>query len=225
MSGLSQSAGDTPGISNRTFFLSSFGDGGQEIHRYCESKAVYDFGNFKYSEREHIPTFLFCFDVGADGRACVAPDRDAYAIHVFSADGQPELVIERDYEPIGRSDQEYEELRQTLVAGQSVVPIEFELSVERQAAAIPYFQRGLHLREDGSIWALSGRGIRDLPDGVFAVFDVFDRSGEFVRQMELHGPGNALKNGYLLRRRPHPGGQGLHGFHDDLVWRGHQAHR
>lgn len=201
MSGLTQSTGSNPGISNRTFFLSSFGDDGQEIHRYCESKAVYDFGNFHYSEREHIPTFLFCFDVGAGGRCCVAPDRDAFAIHVFAPDGRPEMVIERDYEPIDRSDQEYQDLRQTLDSGLSVVPIEYELTVERQAAAIPYFQRGLHLRQDGSIWALSGRGIRERPDGVFAVFDVFDRSGEFVQQMELRGPGDALKDGIFLAGR------------------------
>jgi len=198
MSGLSQSAGDTPGISNRTFFLSSFGDDGRETHRYCESKAVYDFGNFKYSEREHIPTFLYCFDVGADGRCCVAPDRDAYAIHVFDPAGRPELVIERDYEPIDRSDREYEDLRQALDAGLSTAPFAFELTVERRAAAISYFQRGLRMREDGSIWALSGRGIRDLPDAVFAVFDVFDPSGEFVEQVELRGPGDPLEDGIFF---------------------------
>ena len=198
MSGLSQSSGDDPSISHRTFFLSSFGDDGREIHRFCESQAIYDFGDFKYSEREHIPTFLYCFDVGADGRCCVAPDRDASAIHVFSPDGRPERIIEREYAPLDRADREYEELRRTLHAGLSVVPIDFELSVEKRAAAIPYFQRGLHLREDGSIWALSGRGIRDLPDGVFAVFDVFDPEGVFVRQVELRGPGDALEDGIFF---------------------------
>lgn len=197
MSGLTQSS-DTPGISNRTYFLSSFGEDGLETHRLCESNAIYDFGNFHYSEREHIPTFFFCFDVGADGRSCVAPDRDAYAIHVFSPDGQPEMVIERDYEPINRSDAEYEEIRNTLNSGLSTVPIEYKLTVERQAAAIPYWQRGLHMRDDGSIWALSGRGIRELPDDVFAVFDVFDPNGEFVKQVELRGPGNALKDGIFF---------------------------
>ncbi len=198
MSGLTQSSGSTPGISNRTFFLSSFGNDGQEIHRYCESKAIYDFGAMHYLEREHIPTFFFCFDVGTDGRFCVAPDRDAYAIHVFGTDGQPEMVIERDYEPINRSDQEYAEFRQTLDSGLSTAPFEYKLTVERQAAAIAYWQRGLHMREDGSIWALSGRGIRELPDGVFAVFDVFDPSGEFVKQVEMRGHGNALKDGIFF---------------------------
>ncbi|MBE9471596.1 MAG: hypothetical protein IMY75_05780, partial [Chloroflexi bacterium] len=197
MSGLTQST-DTPGISNRTYFLSSFGDDCQETHRYCESKAVYDFGAMHYSEREHIPTFFFCFDVGADGRSCVAPDRDAYAIHVFSPDGRPEMVIERDYDPINRSDEEYEEIRQILDSGLSTAPFEYKLTVERQAAAIAYWQRGLHMRKDESIWALSGRGIRELPDDVFAVFDVFDPSGEFVKQVELRGPGNALKDGIFF---------------------------
>ena len=198
MSGLTQSTGDTPGISNRTYFLSSFDNDGQETHRYCESKGVYDFGAMHYSEREHIPTFFFCFDVGADGRSCVAPDRDTYAIHVFSPDGRPEMVIERDYKPINRSDKEYAEFRQTLDAGLSIAPFDYKLTVERQAAAIAYWQRGLHMRSDGSIWALSGRGIRDLPDDVFAVFDVFDPSGEFVKQVELRGPGNALKDGIFF---------------------------
>jgi len=198
MSGLFQSTGSSPEISNRTYFLSAFDDDGQETHRYCESKAVYDFGAFHFSEREHIPTFFFCFDVGADGRSCVAPDRDAFAIHVFGPDGRPELVIEREYEPIERSNQEYEELRQTFDSSLSTVPMEYELTVERRAAAIPYWQRGLHMREDGSIWALSGRGIRDLSDDVLAVFDVFNASGEFVNQMELLGPGDALKDGIFL---------------------------
>ena len=61
------------------------------------------------------------------------------------------------------------------------MPMEYELTIERQAAAIAYWQRGLHMRED-----------------VFAVFDVFDPSGEFVKQMELHGPGNALKDGIFF---------------------------
>jgi len=197
MSGLTQST-DTPGISKRTYYLSSFGGDGQETHRYCESKAIYDFGAMHYSEREHIPTFFFCFDVGADGRSCVAPDRDTYAIHVFSPDGKPEMVIERDYEPINRSDEEYAEIRKTLDSGLSTAPFKYKLTVERQAAAIAYWQRGLHMRKDGSIWALSGRGIRELPDDVFAVFDVFDPSGEFVRQVELRGPGDALKDGIFF---------------------------
>jgi len=198
MSGLFQTEGSSPDISNRTYFLSAFGDDGQETHRYCESTAVYDFSAFHFSEREHIPTFFFCFDVGADGRTCVAPDRDAFAIHVFDPDGRPELVIERDYESIDRSNQEYDELRQTFDSSLSTVPIEYELTVERQAAAIPFWQRGLHMRADGSIWALSGRGIRELPDDVLAVYDVFDDSGEFVNQMELRGPGNALKDGIFF---------------------------
>ena len=128
----------------------------------------------------------------------MAPDRDAYAIHVFDPAGRPELVIERDYDPIDRSDREYEGLRRALDAGLSTAPFEYELTVERQAAAIAYFQRGLHMRGDGSIWALSGRGIRNLPDDVFAVFDVFDPSGEFIEQVELRGPGNALEDGIFF---------------------------
>ena len=74
----------------------------------------------------------------------------------------------------------------------------FELVIEKRAAAIAYLQRGLRIMDDGTIWALSGRGMRDLPAGVLAVWDVFDRSGEFVKQVKLEGPGEALKDGQFF---------------------------
>ena len=108
------------------------------------------------------------------------------------------MVVERDYQPIARSDREYENSRLIYESALTLLPVEYKLVVERQAAAIAYMQRGLRFRPDGSIWAMSGRGVRDLPTGVLAVFDVFDRSGEFVKQVELRGPGDAVRDGIFF---------------------------
>ena len=198
MSGLSQSPGDLPGTSNRNFFLSHFDDQGVETQRYCSSHGFYDFSAFKYSEREHLPPFFYAFAAGADGRTCVAPDRDKYAIQVFAPDGGLEMVIEREFQAIDRSDQEYDDFRAMLDAGLSSVPMDYTLTIERQAPAVAFFHRGLRIRDDGTIWALSGRGIRELPAGILAIFDVFDRQGEFIKQVQLKGPGDALKDGIFF---------------------------
>jgi len=198
MSGLSQSQGDLPGTSNRNFFLSHFDEQGVETQRYCASHGFYDFSAFKYSEREHLPPFFYTFAVGADGRTCVAPDRDKYAIQVFAPDGGLEMVIERDYQAIDRSEQEYDDFRAMLDTGLSTAPFDYTLTVEHQAPAVAYFHRGLRIRDDGTIWALSGRGIRELPDGILASFDVFDRQGIFIKQVQLKGPGDPLKDGIFF---------------------------
>ncbi len=193
-----QTPGSAPGLSNRGYYLNSIDDKGLLTNIYCESHAVYDFNNFVFSERDHTPTFWWGFAAGADGRTCATPDRDQYAIHVFAANGQLEMVIEREYKPIKRSDKEYEESRRIYESALTQLPVDYKLIVEREAAAIAYMQRGLRFRPDGSIWALSGRGIRELPAGVLAVFDVFDRSGEFVKQVELRGPGDAVRDGIFF---------------------------
>ena len=198
MSGNDQSPGDSPGTSNRQYFLSHFNDKGVETQRYCESLGVYDFQAFKFSEREHTPPFWFTFAAGSDGRTCVAPDRDQYSIHVFSPDGKLDMIIEREYQPIDRSDQEYAETRAIYETALTSLPVDYTLTVERRASAVAFLQRGLRIRDDGTIWALSGRGIRNLPAGVLAVFDVFDRKGSFIKQVEIQGPGDPLKDGIFF---------------------------
>jgi len=198
MSGNGQSPGNGPGLSNRDYFLATFDDEGVLKEKFCESQATYNFNEFVFSERDHTPNFWWSFAAGADGRTCVAPDRDNYAIQVFGVDGTLEMVIEREAKPIDRSDAEYDEMRQMYDSALNMLPVEYKLVIERQASAIAFLQRGLRMRNDGEIWALGARGIRELPAGVLARFDVFDRSGEFVKQVELNGPGDALKDGIFF---------------------------
>ncbi len=198
ISGSSQSPGNGSGQSDRNYFLSTFDVEGIETARYAESFGVYDYSNFVFREREHTPTFWWCFAAAADGRTCVAPDRDKYAIHVFDAEGNPEMVIEKEFDPIDRGDVEYKETRQIFESALTNLPMNYRLETERSASAIAYLQRGLRFRSDGSIWSLGARGIRDLPQGTLAVFDVFDRSGEYRRQVALKGAGDPLRDGLFF---------------------------
>ena len=55
-------------------------------------------------------------------------------------------------------------------------------------------------REDGSLWVLSSRGTQGLPDGVMAVYDVYDKKGHFIKQVTLKGKGDPTVDGYFLVR-------------------------
>ncbi|MFC1572652.1 hypothetical protein ACFL6M_03535 [Candidatus Eisenbacteria bacterium] len=70
--------------------------------------------------------------------------------------------------------------------------------VERDEAAISYLHRALQIHTDGSLWVLSGRGVRPSDSGVMAVFDVFDQDGAFARQVALEAPHDGQSVGIFL---------------------------
>ena len=198
LSGGTQAPSETPGVMDRTYILSGFDEQGVETHRYCETHAVYDYNTFRFSEREHAPGFWWCFSVGADGRVCVAPDRDRYMFQVFDPSGNLEMVVHKDFEPLELGETEYEQTREIFETALRPFFTDYELITEKTAPVIAHMQRGLRIRENGEIWALGARGIRALPEGVLAVIDVFDQDGSFSRQMELRGPGNAVRDGVFF---------------------------
>jgi len=64
--------------------------------------------------------------------------------------------------------------------------------------AISVLQRGLQVTADGSLWVLSGRGMKPDAPGIMAIYDVFDREGVFVRQVALAAPHDASRSGIVL---------------------------
>jgi len=198
LSGSRSELTDGAGVQARTYFLSSVAPDGQESHRYAETKGAYNYADFTFTESEHMPMLWWCFAAGADGRTYVAPDRDSYRIEVYAPDGRPELVIEREYEAPKRTEREYRNLVNMIETALSGLPFEATIVAERTTAAVAYMQRGIRVRDNGEIWALSGRGVRDQPEGVMATFDVFDHGGEFVRTVSLAGPDDGFADGVFF---------------------------
>jgi hypothetical protein len=182
---------ETQTVQDRVNFLASFSESGEETARYCESQTTYDFANFRFSEREHTPTFWWGFDVDEDGKVYVAPDRDAYAISVFRPDGSLERVIEREYEPYMRTEKEKNGLYNIFNSAVRELPIEVKIEVEDSAPAIDYFHRGLRVDGDGNLWVTSSRGLRDHAGGAMLTYDVFDPEGNFVRQVAVECEGDS----------------------------------
>jgi len=182
----------------RTSFLSTFDREGKELIRFTESCGTFNFANFVFSELEHMPGFWWNLAVGPDGRVYTAPDRNSYRIEVFSPDGQKDLVIEREYEHLARTGAEMKVMHDMVTDIFKDAPMQVNIEVEPDHPDILTFQRGLRVREDGTIWSLTSRGGRDNPEGVMATFDVFDPDGEFARQVAFECEGDGIRDGIFF---------------------------
>ncbi len=176
----------------RTYFLASFGPDGQERTRYLETHNVRDFANFVFSERKDTPAFWWASEVGPDGRVYTVPDRDRYAISVFLADGTPDRVIEREYLPWKRTPAEFERIRLLYESAIGGISIPYSIKVEEYEPAISYWHRALRVAEDGTLWVVSSRGIREQPEGIMLTYDVFDDRGHFIRQVAVPCEGDGV---------------------------------
>ena len=190
--------GSRPEVRNRWNVLERYGPDGRMMARFADNHAVYDFGNFHFREKSHLPVFWFSFDADKDGRVYTASDHDKYAVTVYAPDGTPQRVIEREYEPLDRTDAEFHRLELMIQSAFNGMPIQPKIEINQLESALSYFHRAIQLRPDGDLWVLSGRGVRPDGQGVMAVFDVFDESGHFVRQVALHAPHDGRDVGIFL---------------------------
>ena len=198
ISGTHSGARTRPDVSPRQNFLERCDGEGLTMTQYAYNDTEYNFSDFQFSEREHMPPFWWCFAATAEGAVYTVLDRDRYAIDVFAADGSPLRTIEREYEPLRRTDSEYARMVGMIESAMAGLPFQPTIVVEHDEAAISYLHRALQLHPDGSLWVLSGRGVRPDDDGVMAVFDVFDQDGVFARQVALEAPHDGRYVGIFL---------------------------
>lgn len=150
--------------------------GGAITTTYWERLQTADFANIEFDEKEDSePVWAF----GEDGRFYLADDWDAYAIRVVSPEGNIVHVIERAYEHRPRVNAELDQIKDAMSKG--------EISPDTKVADTSPDVARIVPRGDGSVWVLSSRGEMEVPSGAIAVFDVFDNSGRFVREVEVAG--------------------------------------
>jgi hypothetical protein len=128
----------------------------------------------------------------ADGRVVVAPQRDAYLLEFHGPDGL-ERTVTRDFTTRQRDEDEKEAVRARFARfrrGPGGRGAELQVEVADTAPAI----RGLHAMPDGSVWVLTSRSDRDLPEGVMLRYDVIDREGNFIRQIAVACEGVASRD-------------------------------
>jgi hypothetical protein len=164
------------------------GDGNLKA-TYVTRRDKRDFANMVFDEKKMMGALVW--NAGMNGRVYTSDNFDAYRIQVWRPDGTVERMIEREYTHRERSDEEIQ--RSTPVirlrrGNQTDSPDVRASKTDRDVQQI--FPRG-----NGELWVLSSKGAFDVPDGVIATFDVYDKDGRFARQLTVNGKGDYAEDG------------------------------
>jgi hypothetical protein len=167
---------------------------GTQTAEYLSRTDVRDFSNMEMDEKTFGRNAMV-WAAGDDGRVFASSDFDTYRIEVWNADGSLDRVIEREYEPRQRTEAEIEDATPRIqIRGGGGRGGEVKVNMSKTSRAI----ERIYPREDGTVWVVSSRGGRDCGEGNIVTFDVFDRSGKFVRQLTLAGGGDFKEDGLHL---------------------------
>ena len=162
----------------------------KEIVRYYSEDRELNIANMVIDESKW-DTFDRRWDLGPDRRVYAVLEQGAYRIHVWKEDGSVDRVIEREYEPLVRTDDERDRM------------LEIYKSFSRQWGGgnakfeINDTHRGIeqfYIRDDNSLWVLTSHGSRQNPEGTIGTYDVFDPEGRFIKQVTLTGEGDPTED-------------------------------
>ncbi len=178
----------------RTLFVGALDMNGHERYRLLERTAPDPIMTRKFVERDEYYVARGGLAVDDEGRIYAASQRDRYAIEVYGPDGTLQRVIERDFKPRKRTQEEKDEVGQNLVAVVNGERIRFDIVAEDYPPCI----QGMRAMPDGELWVVTDPTSLGQSEGVVRTYDVFDAAGRFVRQVVLAGPGDADEDGWLL---------------------------
>jgi hypothetical protein len=126
------------------------------------------------------------WDIDPSGRVLAATARNDYVITVFAPDGSVVFTFGRDAQPWKRTEEQKQEIRDSLVVLRDGARMQVEVDVEDHDPAI----LELTVMPDGEVWVLPSMGRRNQEPGVMHTYDVFDADGVFIRQVSVACPGD-----------------------------------
>lgn len=176
----------------QTRFLAMVKPDGTETGRVHSDVRALEFANAVFEERQW-DTFDRRWEVGPDGKLYACIERDPYKINIYDAGGTLTRVIERQYERVARDQSEMDYIQGIFEAFTRQIP-NAKVKVENTYKDV----ETLHPRTDGSLWVLTSKGMHRRPDGALGTFDVFNKEGQFVRQVTLKGEGNPQEDAYFF---------------------------
>lgn len=194
LGGVESSFNQEEGYQIRDSFIRSYDIDGTLKHVVLHASRKFEFAHLAFHESEqYFPQFRK-WALAEDGHVFAAAERDAYAIHVYGPDGALERVIEREAEPWTRTAEEKAFVDAMLDAQLRQVPFPIERSIAETEEVI----NSLQFRPNGELWVLTSRDLRDHPEGMLSVYDVFDADGVFVRRVQVPIEGESLQDGLFF---------------------------
>jgi len=171
-----------------TQYLCSLDFTGREIVRYWEGRHVLDLNKPVYEERSQ--SLRGRWTVTMDNVIYVASSFEDYVIEQYDIKGDMKRVIRREYKHRPRSRDE----RQAIHDWATAIPNSLRPGTVIQVESHDKDIMALYTGPDGNCWVLTSRGQFDRPKGAIGVFDVFDRDGQYTRQVTIMGDGDPYRD-------------------------------
>ena len=166
---------------------------GKELARFHTMTSTSNMARMVLKEDE----FGVPWTVGPQGDVYAALDR-TWKISVWSPEGTLQRVVELEYQPLMRTAAEIEKRKKELGSRIQIRTgagrLEPEFDVSDRERDVLWFA----VADDGTLWVLGSRGVRDLPPGTIGRFDVFDPQGRYLQQVTLAGVGNFEEDRLVL---------------------------
>jgi hypothetical protein len=171
------------GVNQQTYFLARCGNDGLQKAVLLEKKHEVNMAAFSLDEGSM--DFVWSrLAVGPQGQVYAGPERNAYLINEYDADGAVVRTITREYKSPPRDDRQKKLARQIIEAVGANYPVPpQEITIEDTEPVLS----NLFVSGDGMIWAQTSNGNREAPDGTWVVLDVFAPDGKFTYQVALKG--------------------------------------
>ncbi len=183
------------GMGKETYFLSRCNSEGMQTVPMLEKEHTVNYGALVMDELAQ--DFVYNrVAVGPQGKVYAAPERNEYLINVYGLDGQVEKVITREYKAPRRTDKQRKTANSIFEAIGAYYPQPpQEIKIEDTEPALG----GIVVTDDGRIWTRPSVADQDMPQGAWALMDVFSPAGDFQQQVAFTGDYNGQRDAlYIL---------------------------
>lgn len=179
----------------RTQYLARCDADGRPLLEYLARTTTSNVTRDGWIERNNYFPSHERWDLNDNGLLYAAADRNEYRISVYAHDGSVVATFGRDEKPWRRTEQQKQELRDSVV----VIADGQRLPIDVQVEDIDPVLLEVHCLPGGETWVLTSRGRREQERGIMQTYDVFDRDGVFVRQAAIACAGDPEEDRlYLL---------------------------
>jgi len=176
----------------RNDFLTRIDSEGNQLATYATQNKKIVFANaiLNFADWD---TFERRWTVAPDGKVYACESYADYEVTVWNADGSVDKKITREYKHRAHTAEEKEFMSKMMEHFAQTIP-NCKVEVEDDAKDI----ESMYIRDDGSVWILTSNGTHDYPDGSVGVFDVYNKEGQFVREVTLMGDGDPQDDYYMF---------------------------
>lgn len=179
---------------SRDSHLQRISPSGEVLADFAKASTYLDFGKPHFLEREMVAPFISAQTVGPDGRVYLANERNKYSIQVWSPDGVLERTITRQFKNPKRPQKTTDRMNALFEEQDRALPFRITWEVEPCDQAIG----SLVVTADNQLLVASSRTSLDLPEGIFARYDVFDPQGRWSHQLDIRCEADQDQDGLIF---------------------------